>query len=105
MFMFGFYLFEGYFLSNLERLDVAHDGHYIPDFELECNYNSNGCDKKYDISYTINSQVKHVQNQTIQIPPRLKYLNIANNQINLQTMSNKFGISKKKYFNSRLCQR
>nr|XP_022335028.1 toll-like receptor 2 [Crassostrea virginica] len=95
MFMFGFYLFEGYFLSNLERLDVAHDGHYIPDFELECNYNSNGCDKKYDISYTINSQVMHVQNQTIQIPPKLKYLNIAYNQINLQTMSNKFGISKK----------
>ena len=81
--IFGWYVFLGYFLSNLERLDVAHSEDYKQDFNLECNYYSNSCDQKEEIQHPILKNA--IQNQTYRLPPKLKHINIANQRINLET--------------------
>nr|XP_022312461.1 toll-like receptor 13 [Crassostrea virginica] len=86
VFIFGMYLYEGDFLSNLERLDIRHAGYYRPDYEISCNYNSDNCDQNEETPHTTQSEVAtSSQNQTYQIPPKLKYLNIANQRISFPT--------------------
>lgn len=85
-FIFGVYLYEGDFLSNIERLDIGHAGFYRPDYEISCKYNSDNCDQNEETPHKTQSEVAtNSQNQTYQLPPKLKYLNIANQRISLPT--------------------
>ncbi|XP_062579909.1 toll-like receptor 4 [Saccostrea cucullata] len=85
--MFGDYVVEGDFLSNLERLNIDHterDGMR----RTGCNYNSNSCDKVGDLSVDETSNEVSKTYNFYQLPPKLKSLSMANKKIYLPYIGN-----------------
>ncbi|XP_062579907.1 toll-like receptor 4 [Saccostrea cucullata] len=89
--LFGSYVYEGVFLSNLERLSIDHTER-ATHFRTDCNYNSNSCDKVRDLNVneTLNEGSKPLfyPSWFQQLPPKLKYLSLANQKIYLPFLKN-----------------
>ncbi|XP_061173706.1 toll-like receptor 4 [Saccostrea echinata] len=88
--MFAIYLFEGVFLSNLERLNIDRTDRGI-DHQTGCNYNSNSCDKVEEIAVEGTEYKESPAFSSYQLPPKLKSLSIANQKMFLPLIDNTYG--------------
>ncbi|XP_062579910.1 toll-like receptor 4 [Saccostrea cucullata] len=75
--IFGLYVVEGDFLTNLERLSF-NQNERKERRRIGCNFNSNSCDNKGDIR--VDETLNRVYRK-YQLPPKLKYLSMANRKI------------------------
>ncbi|XP_061173703.1 toll-like receptor 4 [Saccostrea echinata] len=91
--IYGIYLLEGDFLSNLERLDIdktLNDTYH----ETGCKYTSNSCDNKEEELTVEGTEYKESPAVfSYQLPPKLKSLSIANQKMYLPLINSNYGIT------------